>query len=81
MAVDISKMEKYESPISQSLFPHLTVFLVGLGLIFTAWFFVYAVTGTKKTRNIFKELLIAASASAFLGTGTVFLLLWVGIYV
>uniref|UniRef100_A0A915CL55 Transmembrane protein 258 n=1 Tax=Ditylenchus dipsaci TaxID=166011 RepID=A0A915CL55_9BILA len=72
MAVDISKMEKYVSPISPSLFPHLTLFLVGLGLVFTAWFFVYAVTGTKKTKNIMKELLIAASASAFLGTGSVF---------
>uniref|UniRef100_A0A183CRW0 Dolichyl-diphosphooligosaccharide-protein glycosyltransferase subunit TMEM258 n=1 Tax=Globodera pallida TaxID=36090 RepID=A0A183CRW0_GLOPA len=39
------------------------------------------VTSTKKTRNLFKELFISTLASSFLGFGTVFLMLWVGIYV
>lgn len=81
MAIDISKMEPYRSPISHGLFPHLTLFLLGIGLAFTAYFFVYGATSTKKTQNIFKELFIGALASFFLGFGTVFLMLWVGIYV
>ena len=39
------------------------------------------VTSSKFTRELFKELLIAAVASVFMGLGTLFLLLWVGIYV
>jgi hypothetical protein len=36
--------------------------------------------GNKK-RNLFKELFIASFASLFLGFGTLFLLLWSGVYV
>ncbi|EYB93300.1 hypothetical protein Y032_0184g999 [Ancylostoma ceylanicum] len=39
------------------------------------------VTSNKYTRNIAKELLIAIIAAFFLGFGSLFLLLWVGIYV
>nr|AQS22591.1 transmembrane protein 258 [Pseudodiaptomus poplesia] len=56
------------------------VFL-GIGLFFTVWFFVYEVTSSKFTRELKKELGISAVASVFMGTGTLFLLLWVGIYV
>ena len=52
-----------------------------IGLFFTAWFFVYEVTSTKFTREILKEVLISIIASIFMGLGTLFLLLWVGIYV
>jgi len=79
--LDISSMSRYVSPINPAVFPHLTVVLLGIGLFFTAWFFVYEVTSSKFTREIFKELLIAAVASVFMGFGTLFLLLWVGIYV
>ena len=41
----------------------------------------FQVTSSKFTRELFKELLIAAVASVFMGFGTLFLLLWVGIYV
>merc|ERR1712013_557796 len=51
------------------------------GLFFTAWFFVYEVTSTKFTRELTKELVISGVASLFMGFGTLFLLLWVGIYV
>uniref|UniRef100_A0A914GNX8 Dolichyl-diphosphooligosaccharide-protein glycosyltransferase subunit TMEM258 n=1 Tax=Globodera rostochiensis TaxID=31243 RepID=A0A914GNX8_GLORO len=81
MAVDISKMVPFSPPVSQALFPHLTIVLLAIGLVFTAWFFVHAVTSTMKTRNLFKELFIGTLASSFLGFGTVFLMLWVGIYV
>ena len=94
---DISTLSRYVSPINPAVFPHLTLVLLGIGLFFTAWFFVYEVcidlevlkclnpylqvTSTKFTREIMKELVISAVASLFMGFGTLFLLLWVGIYV
>jgi hypothetical protein len=39
------------------------------------------VTSTKFTRELKKEVMISAVASVFMGFGTLFLLLWVGIYV
>ena len=97
---DISSMSRYVSPINPAVFPHLSVVLLGIGLFFTAWFFVYEVsrspvradleitispsvqvTSSKFTRELYKEMLIAAVASVFMGFGTLFLLLWVGIYV
>merc|ERR1712198_139012 len=79
--LDISTMSRYVSPINPAVFPHLTLVLLGIGLFFTAWFFVYEVTSTKFTREITKELVISAVAALFMGFGTLFLLLWVGIYV
>ena len=38
------------------------------------------VTSTKFTRELTKELVISGVASLFMGFGTLFLLLWVGIY-
>jgi len=78
---DISTMSRYVSPINPAVFPHLTLVLLGIGIFFTAWFFVYEVTSTKYTREVMKELMISAVASLFMGFGTLFLLLWVGIYV
>lgn len=94
--------ETREMQVNPSYYPHLTISLVGLGLFFMAWFFVYEVsvglpaggdvwrpltvprvqvTSTKYTRNLLKELLVSSLAAVFLGFGSVFLLLWVGIYV
>ena len=83
--------------IHQSNFPHFTVSLCGLGLLFMAYFLVYEVcthffttptmdypvqvTESKQTRSLLKELSIALIAAVFLGFGSLFLLLWVGIYV
>ena len=44
-------------------------------------FFVYEVTSTKFTRELVKEVLLSVIASIFMGFGTLFLLLWVGIFV
>ena len=44
-------------------------------------YFRYEVTGTKFSRNLFKELLISLWSAVFLGFGVLFLMLWVGIYV
>lgn len=74
-------MIRYASPVNPAVFPHLTLVLLGIGIFFTAWFFVYEVTSTKQTRNIKKELLVSLVASIFSGFGILFLLLSVGIYV
>lgn len=74
-------MSRYASPVNPAVFPHLTLVLLGIGVFFTAWFFVYEVTSTKQTRSLKKELLVALVASIFSGFGILFLLLSVGIYV
>ncbi|KAF5301766.1 hypothetical protein FQR65_LT08749 [Abscondita terminalis] len=79
--VDIESMSRYVSPINPAVFPHLTFVLLGIGIFFTAWFFVYEVTSNKQTRDIKKELLVSLVASIFSGFGILFLLLSVGIYV
>lgn len=73
--------KRYVSPISPTVYPHLTLLLLSIGVFFTAWFFVYEVTGTKYTRNLKKEMIISFVAALFTGFGLLFLLLWVGIYV
>merc|ERR1712190_685400 len=79
--LDLSAMQRYVSPVNPSAYPQLSVVLLAIGLFFTAWFFVYEVTSTKFTRELVKEILISLVASVFMGLGTMFLLLWVGIYV
>ncbi|XP_013384077.1 transmembrane protein 258 [Lingula anatina] len=79
--LDVEQMTRYVSPINPATFPHLTVVLLGIGLFFMAWFFVYEATSTKYTRDLYKEILVSLVASIFMGFGILFLLLWVGIYV
>ncbi|XP_011866449.1 PREDICTED: transmembrane protein 258 [Vollenhovia emeryi] len=79
--MDIESMTRYVSPVNPAVFPLLAVVLLGIGVFFTAWFFVYEVTSTKFTRDICKEALISLVASLFSSFGVLFLLLWVGIYV
>ena len=44
MDLDYSSMSRYVSPINPAVFPHLSIVLLGIGLFFTAWFFVYEVS-------------------------------------
>lgn len=81
METSLDEMARYVSPVNPAIYPHLTVVLLGFGIFFMAWFFVYEVTSTKFTRDIFKELLVSLFAAVFMGFGVLFLLLWVGIYV
>ncbi|KAL1487051.1 hypothetical protein MTO96_008355 [Rhipicephalus appendiculatus] len=37
----IEHMYKYVSPVNPAVYPHLTLVLMGIGLFFMAWFFVY----------------------------------------
>ncbi|VDN06209.1 unnamed protein product [Thelazia callipaeda] len=69
------------APVNPSLYSQLAVLLLAIGLFFMAWFFVYEVTSTKYTRVLIKELLISTFAALFLGFGSVFLMLWTGIYI
>ena len=81
LQIELESMARYVSPINPTVFPVLTLVLLGIGIFFTAWFFVYEVTSTKFTRDLAKELLISLVAAIFSGFGVLFLLLWVGIYV
>ena len=72
---------RYISPVNPAIYPHLALVLLAIGLFFTAWFFVYEVTSTKFTRELIKEVSISIVASIFMGFGSLFLILWVGIYV
>jgi len=79
--IGLESMSRYASPVNPAVYPHLALVLMAIGLFFTAWFFVYEVTSTKFTREVMKEVLISVVASIFMGLGTLFLILWVGIYV
>ena len=74
-------MSRYVAPLNPAMYPTLALLLTSIGVIFMAWFFVYEITGTKYMRELLKELIIAIVASIFMGTGLLFVALWVGIYV
>ena len=40
----LESMTRYVSPINPAVFPQLTVVLLGIGIFFMAWFFVYEVS-------------------------------------
>lgn len=78
--VGIEAMDRYVSPVNPAVYPPLTFTLLGIGIFFMAWFFVYEVTSTKYTRQLLKEIIMAGVAAFFMGFGILFLMLWVGIY-
>ncbi|KAL2612851.1 hypothetical protein R1flu_024543 [Riccia fluitans] len=67
------------SPVSESFYPILAVFLLTVGLVSTASFFIYEVTTSKFNRSIIREVATGGLASFFLGFGSLFLLLWTGV--
>ncbi|KAL3625361.1 hypothetical protein CASFOL_030815 [Castilleja foliolosa] len=69
------------SPVPDAWYPTLSVFMLAVGLIITASFFIYEATISRKNRSLAKELSTGAVASVFLGFGSLFLLLSSGIYV
>ncbi len=76
----------YVAPVDESLHSVLALSLLSVGALFLAWFFVYEITTTdsatvRRSKSLCKEVLLGAVASAFLGFGTLFLLLWVGLSV
>jgi len=73
--------EPHMSPINPGMYSQLTLLLMSIGTFFMAWFFVYEVTSTKFSRQLSMELMLSLAAATFLGFGTLFTLLWSGIYV
>ena len=47
----LDTLSRYVSPINPAVFPHLTLVLLGIGLFFTAWFFVYEVSPNSLTQR------------------------------
>ncbi|KAK4778019.1 hypothetical protein SAY87_018206 [Trapa incisa] len=69
------------SPVPDAWYPTLAVFMLAIGLVITASFFIYEATSLRKNRSLAKELITGAVASVFLGFGSLFLLLSSGVYV
>ncbi|XP_009592834.1 uncharacterized protein [Nicotiana tomentosiformis] len=69
------------SPVPESLYPTLSFFMLAVGLVVMASFFIYEATSSRKNRSLAKELTSGAVASVFLGFGSLFLLLASGVYV
>ncbi|KAL7091771.1 hypothetical protein ACP275_12G124500 [Erythranthe tilingii] len=69
------------SPVPDVWYPTLAFFMLVIGLVITASFFIYEATSSRKNRSLAKELITGAVASVFLGFGSLFLLLSSGIYV
>ncbi|XP_075475409.1 uncharacterized protein LOC142506138 [Primulina tabacum] len=69
------------SPVPDAWYPTLSVFMLAIGLVVTASFFIYEATSSRKNRSLAKELTAGAVASIFLGFGSLFLLLSSGVYV
>lgn len=81
MAPRAEKLYAVESPVPVALYPQLATILLLLGLCVTGSFFLYEVTKTRLNRSLFTEVMLAGVSSVFLGLGTLFLLLWTGVYV
>jgi len=59
----------------------LSVIFFILGFIITCWFSLYVVTYKRNERKIARELLLALFASIYLGLGSFFLMLSLGVNV
>jgi len=70
-----------DSPVPMAMYPLLATVLLIAGMASTAAFFLYQVTTTRYSRKIINELVLGGAASVTLGLGTLFLLLWVGVFV
>ncbi|OVA08435.1 Protein kinase domain [Macleaya cordata] len=83
LSVDYSapSAKPISSPVPDAWYPTLAFFMLAIGLVVTASFFIYEATSSKKNRSIAKELTTGAVASVFLGFGSLFLLLATGVYV
>lgn len=52
--MELEAMSRYTSPVNPAVLPHLTVALLAIRIFSTAWFFMYEVTFTKYTGDIYK---------------------------
>lgn len=76
MAVEVA----YSSPVPPQLYGTLGAALVTAGLGFMSVSFVQQMNA-KKEQSVTKDLPLVLTSSALLGFGTLFVLLWSGVYV
>ena len=57
VSIPLDGLSRYVSPINPAVFPQLTLVLLGIGLFFTAWFFVYEVRLTLQYSQHFYPIL------------------------
>lgn len=69
----------YFPPVSPDSFLSLWIALITLGVAATGSFFVYEAK-PRKQRSIVTEFVLAAVAALLLGFGSMFLLLWFGVW-
>jgi hypothetical protein len=62
-------------------YPTLATLLLAGGLVASAGFLLYEAGATRHTRKVSQEVVLGGAASVMLGLGTLFLLLWTGVYV
>lgn len=70
----------YSSPVSPQLYGLLAAVLVTAGLGFMSISFVQQMNATKE-QSVTKDLPLVLTSSALLGFGSLFVLLWSGVYV
>lgn len=66
--------------VPMSMYSTLAMTLLTLGAAATVSFFIYS-TKARVARDLVQEVFLAGIAALFLGFGSLFLLLWVGVYV
>ncbi|KAG6737032.1 uncharacterized protein [Populus alba] len=76
-----SKGAAITSPVPVTWYPTLAIFMLAIGLMVSASFFIYEATSSRRNRSLAKELTTGALASFFLGFGSLFMLLASGVYV
>lgn len=69
------------APWRRNRYPTAATLLLGAGLTAAAGFFLYEASANRHTRKASQELALGGAASVLLGLGTLFLLLWTGVYV
>lgn len=70
----------YEPPVSPESHGFLALSLTLAGFFFMALFFTYEMRAGAK-RSLASELPLALASSVFLGIGSLFVMLWAGLYV
>jgi hypothetical protein len=69
------------SPVPVSLYPLLSIIFLGGGIGLAVTLFLYVVTQTKTKRAVSQELTLTVLSAVALAFGSLFLLLWCGVYV
>lgn len=69
------------APVSPDLYPLLSVLLITGGLGTTSFFWVYEAVMKGRAKSKAEEVLLAVLSSFLLGFGSLFLLLWCGVFV